>query len=236
MDKHERRRLADNDRRIGKIHDEIAGYCRKDAHVRDKQFIYEILRKYTPCAGRFVALLRMPEGYGDLRIVDVDGQRVSLWLEDFGWHLRPRVGWTNSVPVLERLLERVDERWGRGRVIWGGPLGTDEQMAEFYYARDIDYVYDSFSQRIEVDKSIKKLQHAMDVEFVRDHAPSFFRTTERNALIRGELAVAYKKWRAVHDCKAIKEELMAAVWHPRRVEHILDNYGWDAYNNLLGEE
>jgi hypothetical protein len=29
--------------------------------------------------------------------------------------------------------------------------------------------------------------------------------------------------------------LMAAVWHPRRVEHILDTYGWDAYENLLGQ-
>jgi len=28
---------------------------------------------------------------------------------------------------------------------------------------------------------------------------------------------------------------MAAVWHPRRVEHILDTYGWDAYENLLGQ-
>ncbi len=48
--------------------------------------------------------------------------------------------------------------------------------------------------------------------------------------------VAARRWRAIHNCRAIKEDLMAAAWHPRRVEHILETYGWDAYNNLLGEE
>ncbi len=29
-------------------------------------------------------------------------------------------------------------------------------------------------------------------------------------------------------CSITKEELMATVWHPRRVERLLETYGWDA--------
>jgi hypothetical protein len=239
MDKYERRRLAANDRRLGKMHDERAAYFRKDAHVRDKRFVYETLCKYIPCVGRFVSLLRTPESYGPMRVVNVGGQRVTVWLEEFAHFLRPRVTWRRPEPVLMYLDARgfeYEEPWEfASRRIWAGPLGTDDQMVEFYYAREVDYVYDHFHQRIDVDKSLKKLQHALDAEFVQDHAPSFFRTTERTSLIRDELAVVSRKWRAIHNCKVIKEELMAAVWHPRRVEHILDNYGWDAYNNLIGE-
>jgi hypothetical protein len=75
----------------------------------------------------------------------------------------------------------------------------------------------------------------MDIEFIQEHGPSFLRTTERTALFRGELEVAARQSRGVQNCKAIKEELMAAVWHPRRVERLLDTHGWEAYENLIGE-
>lgn len=32
--------------------------------------------------------------------------------------------------------------------------------------------------------------------------------------------------------KQIKEELVAEVWHPRRLKHLLDTYGWDAVEAL----
>jgi hypothetical protein len=92
-----------------------------------------------------------------------------------------------------------------------------------------DYVWDHTDSHILVDDSLKKLQRVLDLEYIRSTADSFFRTTERTALFQSEL-------RAICKCKTIKEELMAETWHPRRVERILETYGWDAYNNLLGEE
>lgn len=54
--------------------------------------------------------------------------------------------------------------------------------------------------------------------------------------IREELLDKTTRLRAMQNCYLIKEELMMNVWHPRRVEHILTTYGWEAYENLLGEE
>jgi len=176
----------------------------------------------------------MPERYGPLRIVNVDGLSVRMWLETYD-PLRRRFydGW-DDLPIVFHLEELMHEEiriFGPsvGR-IWSGPGDT------YCRYRVVDYVYDPFHQRIDVTASLKKFQHLADVEYIRKHAPSFFRTTERTALFRGELEAASRRWRAIHDCKHIKEELMAAVWHPRRVEALLETHGWAAYNNLLGEE
>lgn len=90
-------------------------------------------------------------------------------------------------------------------------------------------------RRIDVTKTIDAIRDHKDNQLRRTYMRGIMRSALRLDLIREELDVATRKSRAIHDCKAIKEELMAAVWHPRRVEHILDNYGWDAYNNLIGE-
>jgi hypothetical protein len=242
MDKHERRRLRANDQRIGKIRDELAGSYRNDIHVRDKRFLYEAIRAYTPCAGRLLSLLRRAEHYGAMRIVKVDGHVVRLWLEEYAPWGRRR-GWHDELPdyltIYYILEERIEgDLWeNNGRLmVWGGPIGDGLDYYKWRRMQALDYVYDPFNQRIDVKASLKKFQTMRDADFIREIGPSFFRTTERTALFRGELEAASRRWRAIHDCKHIKEELMAAVWHPRRVETLLETHGWAAYNNLLGEE
>ncbi len=240
MDKHERRRLRANDQRLGKLHDEAAGFFRKDVHVRDKRFLYEAIRMYTPCAGRLLSLLRMAESYGPMRIVKVDGHVVRLWLEEYapwgrrrGWHDEPEY-----IGIHYILEERIEEVWEyNGRLMnWGGPIGDGVEYYKWRMMQALDYVYDPFHQRIDVKASLKKFQTMRDAEFIREIGPSFFRTTERTAVFRKELEDVIPKWRTILNCKHIKQELMEAVWHPRRVEHVLMTYGWDAFNNLLGEE
>ena len=53
---------------------------------------------------------------------------------------------------------------------------------------------------------------------------------------REELLQKTARLRTIQDCLLVKEELMMNVWHPRRMEHILETYGWEAYENLLGVE
>jgi hypothetical protein len=178
----------------------------------------------------------MPEIHGDIRIVDVHGFRTRMWLDehDFFPHVPNRAG-REEVSLIERIARAIEHGDGLARSsmhrLWGGPLGSDIQML-CYYA--VKYSTDLAHQRINVPETIKKFQQILDIDFIGEHGPSFFRTTERNELIRGELKVAARRLRAIYNCKTIKEDLMAAVWHPRRVEHILENYGWDAYENLLG--
>jgi hypothetical protein len=184
----------------------------KHKHLRDKRFIYGTLRRYTPCSGRFISLVRTPQILGDIRTVEVHGQRVSVCVKPialfrWGGHL-----WTEE-PLLDRLKYEIEiskEPWCLG-------LATS------------DYVWDPTDSHILIEESLNKLQRVLDVEYIRFTADSFFRTTERTAVFQSEL-------RAICKCKTIKEELMAETWHPRRVERILETYGWDAYNNLLGEE
>ena len=190
----------------------------KQKHLQDKKFIYGILRLYTPCSGRFVSLLRLPSILGDIRTVLVDGKRVSVCVNPvslfrWGGHL-----WTEE-PLLDRLKYEIDvsnQPWCSGYTI-------------------SDYVWDPTRSHILVEDSLKKLQLELDLEYIRFTSDSFFRTTERNDLIRAELDVASRRWRAIQNCKTIKEDLMAAAWHPRRIERLLETHGWEAYENLLGD-
>lgn len=249
MDKHERRRLRANDQRLGKIHDEAAGFFRKDLHVRDKRFLYEAIRVYTPCVKGLISLLHGAERYGAMRIVNVDGHPVRMWLEDYAPRGRRFGGrefvWhddeVDNLPIVYFLHERIEGdvwEWApTGRLMpWGGPIGDGLEYYIWQKKRAADYVYDPFHQRIDVKASLKKFQRMRDAEFIREIGPSFFRTTERTALFRGELEAAIPKWRTILNCKHIKEELMAAVWSPRRMEKLLMTHGWAAYDNLLGEE
>ena len=214
MDKHDRKRLRDNDLRVGRIHDELEAFFRKDKHIRDKRFLYETLRLYTP---RCLLGFRV-RTYREFRIVDVDGENVDVALE---FNPLPRGGayywlYRNPKPILERLKEEVERPVHR----IGDPTG---------------YVWDPTGQRILMKESLKKFQHMLDVEYVREHGPSFFRTTERMQLLEADLEKGHARMQAILSCKRIKQELMEKAWHPRRVEHVLMTYGWEAYENLLVE-
>jgi hypothetical protein len=112
-----------------------------------------------------------------------------------------------------------------------------------YFGRRLFTEYDQFivhddrrlDRRIDVPKTIDAIRDHKDNQLRRTYMREIMRSALRLDPIREELAVAVHKSRTIHNCKSIKEDLMAAVWHPRRVEHILENYGWEAYENLLGE-
>lgn len=228
MDKHEHRRLRANAQYLGKSREKFLRAVRGDSTVQDKRTLYTALETYAP--KRFVTYLRRAERVHDYsRVVNVDGEDVSLWLLDnprggpYAWLIR------EERPLLERLWAEIE-------------MGAVTPMVDSFLRwvrpmrHQIPYVWDAAGNHIRVKESLKELKHQIDIELVREQGPSFFRTTERTALFRAELEIAARRSRCVQNCKVIKEELMAAAWHPRRVEHILDTYGWEAYENLLGEE
>jgi hypothetical protein len=63
------------------------------------------------------------------------------------------------------------------------------------------------------------------------------RHAQRLEVIREELMVRVHRHQTIQACRyGFKEELMQVVWHPRRVGRILETYGWDVLDNLLGVE
>lgn len=217
MDKHERKRLRDNDQRLGRIHTEFEAMMREDKHIRDKRFLYEALRTYTP---RSLLGLRFTVPNAYFRDVTVGDEQVNVWIWGDG-HAFPRGGpyfwlWQEPLPVLERLKREVERPIHR----IGDPTG---------------YVWDPTGHRILIKESLKKFQHELDVENIRTHGPSFFRTIERTQLLLPDLRRGYARMQTILHCKRIKQDLMENVWHPRRVEHVLMTYGWEAYENLLAE-
>ena len=93
----------------------------------------------------------------------------------------------------------------------------------------------SLERRIDVPKTIDAIRDHKDDQLRRTYMRGIMRSALRLDPIREELAVATHKSRTIHNCKAIKEDLMAAAWHPRRIERLLETHGWEAYENLLGE-
>lgn len=88
----------------------------------------------------------------------------------------------------------------------------------------------------EFDKEVREGRERKDMESAWDLLQTLVRHMKRVDTIREELVARAQRNRVVQECLAIKEELMMNVWHPRRVEKILDLYGWDALDNLLGVE
>jgi hypothetical protein len=86
------------------------------------------------------------------------------------------------------------------------------------------------------DVEVREGRERKDKRCALELIPTLVRHMDRVDAIREELLVRSRRNRAVQDCLAIKEELMAAAWHPRRVGRVLDLYGWEALDNLLGVE
>ena len=87
---------------------------------------------------------------------------------------------------------------------------------------------------IDVPASVEAIKQWVYYNALMNIATGFYRTLNRTRLIKEELEFKVRKFRAILNCKIFKEELMMNVWHPRRVDHILNAYGWSAWENLLG--
>jgi len=121
--------------------------------------------------------------------------------------------------------------------IWGYEYCPSDALAtlQFYYTLNPDDEDDSsenFAERtyweiicggdfirdddgyVIVDESIEWKKEQIDDIFYYKHSSSFTRTMNR--------------------MKKLKEELMAATWHPRRMERILELGGYTALDNFAG--
>ncbi len=90
--------------------------------------------------------------------------------------------------------------------------------------------------RIDIPASLQNLKDAKYNRRVYTHGIVLLRQLKRTEAIKDELLKTVSKFNIIRNCKTVKEELMATVWHPDRVEKILKNYGWEVYDNLLGVE
>lgn len=85
----------------------------------------------------------------------------------------------------------------------------------------------------EIESGIRRKNNASTIRL----AVILSRHQQRVNIIREELVERTNRFRAIQTCRyGFKEELMMAAWHPRRLERILETYGWEAYDNLLGVE
>jgi hypothetical protein len=203
-----------------------------DLLVHQKCQILRELEDYVP--GRYL-MSRMKDArvFGEGRIMDYYGRPVGVSvneIDDEYVSVPDKIRWE-----VRKSTVSLDERIRYLLAIQ--PL----MSGEFFYRHTWDLVPYVWKEKllghrtIDVRRSIEKLKNKMDIDALLHYAPPFFRAIERTATIRDELVSAYPRWRAVLNCKHLKEEIMMAAWHPRRVEHILTTYGWEAYENLLGE-
>jgi len=92
-----------------------------------------------------------------------------------------------------------------------------------------------FVSPLEIAAEIAERNHAKEQQYVWRLAHTLLCHRARANRIRDELLAKTTRFRAIYACRhGFKEELMMAVWHPRRVEKFLNTYGWEAYENLLG--
>lgn len=116
-------------------------------------------------------------------------------------------------------------------------LGYHRYVPIFYHGGMWDIVFDDhkLERVVNVEKSIAKVKQRIDGETFLEYAYNFNSQRERTAVVRDELIEKADKFRAIRNCRdGFKEELMMAVWHPRKVQRILETYGWDVLENLMG--
>lgn len=212
-----------------------------DLLVRQKTEILRALEDYVP-ERYMISRIKDARVLGEFRLFEYYGNSMSVSIQDTKdrWE-----GWLSLVESLRgEIRSSTVSRDHYARFLLGmeirGEIDLDSlHFRDVWWVRRVAYVWNERvlgKRTINVKRSIENFKTQMDKDALVRWAPSFFRTTERTALIRDELLGVYPRWRAILNCKALKEEIMMAAWHPRRVEHILTTYGWEAYDNLLGLE
>lgn len=88
----------------------------------------------------------------------------------------------------------------------------------------------------DMEEEVRRGCERKTIESAIQLIPTLTRHMDRVDMIREELLFKTHRNRVIQNCLAIKEELMMAAWHPRRVGRILETYGWEALDNLLGVE
>lgn len=101
-----------------------------------------------------------------------------------------------------------------------------------------DFVWDKdilgLPIKVNMKKTIQRHKDFADVQYICDEAPVISRTVSRTRRLQPELAVAVERMRTILRCHAIKEQLYMNVYHPRRIEKLLEQGGWEALENFAG--
>jgi hypothetical protein len=94
-----------------------------------------------------------------------------------------------------------------------------------------------YDKDVRVEDEIKIGKQRKNEATAYNLAETLRRHQRRLDIVREELMVQVHRFRAIQACRyGFKEELMQVAWHPSRVGRILETYGWEALDNLLGVE
>ena len=97
----------------------------------------------------------------------------------------------------------------------------------YYEKNPSELTDDEFEQRvsIEVENNLRRIYNSFPLD-VR-------RTLDRVLKIKDDLDVEWRRRSCMAACRAYKEDLMAATWHPRRVQKILDIGGFELLDHMI---
>lgn len=219
MDNYQRRMLRRRDEYNGTRNESILP---SPPQIQVKhQYIRETMLTYKPCPTTFLARV------------------LAMSLEPW-FHLTTHLSWSDDhddiLSSSSRLVTFASQRVRVGRLWrmtdWKSFLaGSDQARLSLYLEPD---PYEAVRTNSDVKREIARLQAERDDTYIARHAQECIRTLKRTAQIKSELLAAYPRMQAILACRRIKEELYMNVYHPRRIERLLEVGGWDALENFAG--
>ncbi len=98
---------------------------------------------------------------------------------------------------------------------------------------DLKYVLDD-PPRGGADERIARIRRWRTEEAGLEYAITLCRHIAHAKSIRDELQQEVRRREAIRACRRMKEELYMNVYHPRRIERLLEVGGWEALDNFAG--
>ena len=184
------------------------------------QYIRDTMMAYKPCPTTFLA------------------RALAMSLEPW-FQFTTHSWWSDDSEIFSstsRLLTLQSHRVRVGRlwrsIDWTSFLaGSDQARLSLYLQPD---PYEAVRTNSDVKREIARLQAERDDRYIARHAHECIRTLRRTDTIKSELLAAYPRMQAILACHRIKEELYMNVYHPRRIENLLETGGWEALENFIG--
>ena len=235
MDKHQRKQLARWEAKKTKTQEKTDRLIRKhfqeDAYDQVEAFAQSYKPDYKVLDGVIGNAVRM------MIANEPPLNAVDLMSPFFARHTILEQMWMRDLYLW---YSEVDYMYSSNRVMESSRLFLSRRPIPRHFRTSAygwfyQYKEDSLDMCIDVPKTIQVLREHADNTIRSECLREVRRSVRRLNVFRKEMLETAQKFRAIHNCRLVfKEELMMNVWHPRRVEHILETYGWDAYENLLG--
>lgn len=119
------------------------------------------------------------------------------------------------------------------RIFWKSGTNIDWNRLQLEHHLQAD-PYEQVRSDPLVLETLKRQKSDRDDLYVRRNAHECIRTMQRTAQIKSELLAVYPRMQSILRCHTIKEELYQIVYHPRRIERLLEIGGWEALENFAG--